>query len=60
MPSNIKVKKARKIGARKRNDGPLSVDDLSKLKNINQKKSLFQSFFAGTEKIEKKETCSNW
>ena len=60
LPSNIKVKKVRKIGARNRNNGPLSVDDLFRLKKINQKKSSFQSFFTSAEKIEKKETCSNW
>ena len=38
LPSNIKVKKVRKIGARNRNNGPLSVGDLSRLKKISTKR----------------------
>ena len=38
LPSNIKVKKVRKIEATNRNNGPLPVDDLSRLKKISTKR----------------------
>ena len=38
LPSNFKVKKVRKIRARNRYNGPLSVDDLSRLKEISTKR----------------------
>ena len=38
MPSNINIKKVKKIRARNRNKGPLSVNDLSRLNKISTKR----------------------
>ena len=40
LPSNIRVKKVRKIGARNRNKAPLSVNDFSRLNKISTKRGV--------------------
>ena len=57
LPSNIKVKKVRTIGARDKNRGILSMNQLNQLKKIsNKKKSQVRSFSSCAKKNEKKQT----